>query len=413
MEVAEERRTSADRRQDDLGWLPLFAAADRGALAAAIGDSPVTHLGAGDTLLNPGDGNDTVFIVLSGELGVHLADGATNDDAIRILPGECLGELSAIDGKPVSALVRATTDVRVLELSQEVFWHRLMAVPGVARNLLVFLAARMRRSVDALLEGQRQKLLLDQLRQEMDVARQLQTGMLPMGRPLFPDRRDIAVAGTMEAAATIGGDLFDAMFVEPHRLFFCIGDVSGHGIPAAMFMARTVSLLRAAAMTQRRPATVLGRVNLELSTGNDANMFVTLLCGFLDLETGRLVYSNGGHLPPLLLKDGVATALPLPKGTALGIMPGLEYRQSEVMLANGECICCFTDGVTEAQSPAGEEYGEDRLAKLLAGADETATTRELEALLSRVRNDVMHFTARAELDDDLTLLAFGRRDTAN
>ena len=129
-----------------------------------------------------------------------------------------------------------------------------MAVPGVARNLLIVLSARMRRNTEVMLEGQRRQIELEYLRQELDIARQLQNGMLPMHGRLFPERQDIEIAGMMEAASFIGGDLFDAFFADEQRLFFCIGDVSGHGIPAAMFMARAISLMRIAAMSITRPA---------------------------------------------------------------------------------------------------------------------------------------------------------------
>jgi sigma-B regulation protein RsbU (phosphoserine phosphatase) len=249
---------------------------------------------------------------------------------------------------------------------------------------------------------EREKFAL--LRQELDVARQIQTGLLPLRRPLFPGRQDLEIAGIMEPTSTVGGDLFDAFFVDERTLFFCIGDVSGHGIAAAMFMARAFSLMRLAAFETHLPDKVLTRINEQLVVGNDANMFVTLICGFFDVGNGRLVYSNGGHIEPVLYRQGVASALPLPKGAAIGMIGGVTYRQNEIVLNSGDLVLCFTDGVTEASSSTFEEYSEPRLIQLV----EELGSLPLEALLDAIRTDVTAFSGSQELDDDCTMLALRR-----
>jgi len=402
---AEQRHALCDRRQQPLRWFSLFRDADESAVIEAIGNATVIDLMPDDVLLRPGDLNDTVYLVLSGGLAAYLDSSGKPGDAIAIPAGECLGELSAIDGKPVSALVKASVPSRVLPLTQDLFWIRLMAVPGVARNLMVLLAARMRRNSEVMLEGQRRQIELEYLRQELDVARQLQLGMLPLRKPMFPERKDVDIAGLMEPASAVGGDLFDAFFVAPQRLFLCVGDVSGHGIPAAMFMARAVSLMRIAAFSIQQPAELLERVNDQLCVGNDANMFVTLFCGMLDIETGLLTYANAGHLPPIVARCGHCEPLPLPKGTVIGVLPGIRYRSLETVLLSGELLLCFTDGVTEAQTPAGEEFTEPALARLV----EAHAALPLDDLLAAVRAEVGRFTGTAELADDCTLLAVRRR----
>jgi sigma-B regulation protein RsbU (phosphoserine phosphatase) len=390
-----------DRLHRGWAWLSLFQNADESAVIEAIGDSDILVLEAGATLLRPGEPNDTVFLILAGELVAHLGDSQNPESAISMVAGDCIGELSAIDGKPVSALVKSLTESRVLRLSKDVFWNRLMAVPGVARNLLGVLANRMRRNTEVMLEGQRKQIELEYIRQELDVARQLQIGMLPMRRPWFPDRQDLEIAGIMEAASSIGGDLFDAFFVGDQRLFFCIGDVSGHGIPAAMFMARAISLMRIAAFSDTCPAALLARINEQLCAGNDANMFVTIFCGFLEIDTGHIVYSNGGHLAPLHWRDGRMNILPIPKGTIIGVIPGGKYVHSEVVLNRGDFLLCFTDGVSEAQTSAGEEYSESRLLNVV----KTIASHSLESILSHVRIDVADFSGDSRLADDFTMLA--------
>ena len=255
-----------------------------------------------------------------------------------------------------------------------------------------------------LAEVSQQRLALDYVRKELDIARQLQTGMLPLSRPMFPGRDDIEIAGIMEPASEVGGDLFDAFFVDTGKLFFCIGDVSGHGVPAALFMARTIGLIRIAAMGTDQPDRLLERINDQLCTGNETSMFITLFCGFLDVASGRIIYSNGGHCAPLLLRQGEASRLPIPKGTLVGVIPGGSYIAREIVLDVGDVLVCFTDGVTEAQTETGEEFSETRLLQIVSAN----ANLPLETLLDTVRREVTKFTGNHALDDDCTLLALRR-----
>ena len=398
------RPAAPDRRRAGLDWLTLFRGADLEAIKRVIEDCDVIALPAGAPLLTPGAVNDTVYLLLAGRLAAYLGAATDGATAIDIRPGECIGELSAIDGKPVSALVQAETDARVLVLPRDLFWSGLMSIPAVGRNLLAALAERMRRGNEVRLEAQRKRLELEHLRQELDVARQLQAGMLPLHRPLFPDRRDVEVAGIMEPASSVGGDLFDAFFVDDERLFLCIGDVSGHGVGAALFMARAIGLMRIVAMGTDRPDLLLERINKELCVGNDSSMFMTIFCGFFEVASGRLTYTNGGHCAPVLMRGDRASRLPLPKGAMAGAMPGLRYAASEVVLAPGDALVCFTDGATEAQNAAAEEFSEERLLAVVA----RHAGEPLEALLDVVRGEVTRFTGRDALDDDCTLLALRR-----
>jgi sigma-B regulation protein RsbU (phosphoserine phosphatase) len=279
-----------------------------------------------------------------------------------------------------------------------------MSIPSVGRNLLAGLAERMRRSNEAMLEAQRKRLALEYLQQELDLARRLQGGMLPLRGRLFPDRLDVEIAGMMEPASRVGGDLFDAFFVDDGRLFLCVGDVSGHGVPAALFMARAIGLMRIAAMGTDRPDRLLERINDELCVGNDTSMFMTIFCGFFEVASGRLTYSNGGHCPPVLVRRDGASRLPLPKGTMAGAVPGLRYAAREIVLEPGEMLVCFTDGATEARNAQAEEFSEERLLEFVA----RRASASLEALLDAVRREVTGFAGREVLEDDCTLLAVRR-----
>lgn len=393
-----------ERRREGMDWIGLFRQASADAVDAALAEADVLELPAGAPLLTHGEINHCVYLLLSGMLEVHLDDPASGG-AIAVGPGELIGELSAIDGEPVAGLlVVAREPSQVLQLSRELFWQKLMALPGVASNLMTTLTGRMRRANEAALKAQRTALELQHLRKELDIARQLQVSMLPLQRPLFPERSDLHVCGLMEPASHIGGDLFDAFFIDEHLLFICIGDVSGHGVAAALFMARTIGLLRVLAMSITEPDQLLATLNDRLCAGNDTNLFVTLFCGFLDVGTGVLRYSNGGHCPPMLLSGGIATLLPIPKGVLVGAFPGLGFSAMETVLAPGDTLLCYTDGATEAANEDGIEFSEERCLALLTQWDHPP----LPAALDMLRLAVSAFTGQPVLDDDCTLLAIRR-----
>jgi len=401
--VAQERRRG-DRRTAAIHWISLFRDSDPRDLAEVLVDCEVLVLPEGTPLLRAGEGNRSVFILLSGKLIARLGEEASPDTAIEIVPGECIGELSAIDGKPASAEVIAATPVRVLKLDREVFWSRLMRLHGVAENLMTTLTGRMRRANEKALALQRERLELDHLRKELELARQLQASMLPLQRPLFPGRSDIDACGFMEPASKVGGDLFDAFFVDSRTLFVCIGDVSGHGIAAALFMVRVIGLLRMLALETTQPGKILETLNDRLCIGNDTNLFLTLFCGFLDVQSGDLVYANGGHCAPMICDGRDASPLPLPKGTLVGAMSGRRYDSLQRQLAAGETLLCYTDGVTEAENAAGIPFFEEGFLEFLRGHAQDA----LPALLDSLYEKVLGHTGSKLLMDDCTMLALRR-----
>ena len=402
--AVETERRGGPRREDEFRWIALFRDADANELSAALTDCEVLMLSAGEPLLRLGARNQSVYILLSGKLTAYLGEDANPATAIEISTGECIGELSAIDDKPISALVLAATDVRVLRLDRDVFWQRLINIRGVAENLMTTLSERMRRSNEKSLILQRQQLEFEHLKKELEVARQLQASMLPLQRPLFPWRADVEVCGFMEPASKVGGDLFDAFFVDKSTLFICIGDVSGHGIAAALFMVRVIGLMRMLAMETQQPEKILETLNDRLCIGNDTNLFVTVFCGFLDVESGRFNYSNAGHCPPMVCSDGEAMLLPLPKGTLAGAASGRHYASMERTLGYAETLLCYTDGMTEAADAAGAQFSEAGcLAQLKAG-----TNQPLPTLLDSMYAEVAGYTGSSHPVDDCTMIAVRR-----
>jgi len=383
---------------------PLFRHTPGYLITNALADCEVLDLAAGAFLLKPGEPNHNVFIPLSGTVVVHLDTQASAQATISIALGECVGELSAIDGKPVSGLVVAQSEARVLKIPQDIFWNRLMTLPGVAANVMILLSERLRRSTTQALKAQSEQMELQHLRKDLHVARQLQASMLPLQRPLFPGRTDIEVCGIMEPASNVGGDLFDAFFVRDGLLFFCVGDVSGHGIASALFMARAIGLLRILAMTTDQPDVLLTHLNDRLCINNDTSLFLTIFCGFLEIGTGKLVYSNGGHCPPMVCAAGQVQDLAVPKGPLVGAFPGARYMPMQQMLGPGEILVCYTDGVTEAQNSSEEEFSEVRCRRLIGELQ----AQPLQVVLDEMRHQVATFTETDVLEDDFTMLALKR-----
>jgi len=388
----------------DVERVALFRGADPVLVRGAIVDCEIRELAAGTVLLRAGDSNDTIYVLLSGEMAAYLEHANVAGAAIPIDPGQCVGEMSAVDGQPVSALVVVVAHARVLVLPGTIFWSRLSPIASISRNLVAMLSTRMRQSNKTVLEAQRRHLALEYLRSELKTARELQANMIPGRGRLFPDRADIEIAGLMDPAEEIGGDFFDAFFIDGKTLFICIGDVSGHGIPAALFMARVVGLVRVAAIASDAPNAVLARLNDQLCRGNDAGVFVTLFCAFLDVDSGRLAYANGGHCAPLLVKGDRVSPLVIPKGPLIGVYSDLHYAMHTTVLDPGATLLCFTDGVVEAESPDSTAFGDVRLASTALQHGAGTVTQMLDA----VQQSLGGVTASDARSDDCTLLALRR-----
>jgi phosphoserine phosphatase RsbU/P len=395
------RRTGLDRRVRAISWIPLFKDAQGPALEAVLKACEVLEFAANAPVLVPGQSNHSVYIALGGTVVAHLGDAVRPQPPLTIPPGQCIGELSAIDGKPVSTLVVAMAGARVLRIPQEIFWGDLMTLGGVAENFRIILSDRVRKSKEQALLAQRGQLEVEHLTKELQIARQLQISMVPLQRPLFAHRTDLDVCGFMEPASAVGGDFFDAFFVRENHLFFCIADVAGHGIASALFMARAMGLIRVLAVGVMQPHLLLSELNARLCEGNNANIFVTMFCGILDIPSRRLLYSNGGHCAPMLLYPGRSRMLPIPKGPLVGAFAGCKYSSMEVTLGPGATLFCYTDGVTEAQNAAGEEFTEDRCRHVL----DSLRPMACGDLLDLVRARVSDFTGTDVLEDDCTMLA--------
>jgi len=356
---------------------------------------------AGEVLLSPGEENTSIHLLISGRLRIHL-DRADSADYIPIDAGGCFGELSIIDGRPVSAYVVADQPSRILVIHESVFWHRLIPLPGVARNLLNVLSERMRINGEIILARLKDKLALELLQKELSIAHDIQLSMLPHGSRLLPECQEVQACAIMEPAKNVGGDFYDAFISAPGRLFVAVGDVSGKGVPAALFMARTITQLRMEAVRRHSPSAILEAVNRALCEGNDAGMFVSLFCGILDTDTGAFTFANAGHNPPAFLSiDGNHHFLELKKGLVAGIMDKVRYPMDTLQLNAGESLLLYTDGVTEAMDPLGNCYSEERFLSLINGN----VWDNPRLLIDTVRKSIEKFAMGADQADDITMLA--------
>jgi adenylate cyclase len=246
---------------------------------------------------------------------------------------------------------------------------------------------------------------------ELKAAGAIQMGLLPRRFPTPPQHQQIEVYAFLEPAREVGGDLYDFLFLDSGHMAFVIADVAGKGVPAALFMAMTREVVRAALQRYGRELDrVLGEANAKIATSSEDMvedgadmMFVTMFAGVLDLATGALFYSNAGHDPPLILREGVEPReLKCDSGPPIGALDDFKYRVQRWKMVPGEMLLLYTDGVTEAQNAAGGFYGLSRLRQVLEERQSAAGAQEVIEL---VRNDVRRFVAGGEQSDDLTLLA--------
>ena len=240
------------------------------------------------------------------------------------------------------------------------------------------------------------------LENELNVASNIQQSILPTQ---FPQGTDYQVFGNMEPARSVGGDFYDVYRLENGKVGLAIADVSDKGVPASLFMMSTRTLLKGASIGKFRPGDVLREVNNLLNEDNDASMFVTVLYGVYDPETGQFNYANGGHNSPLMVHpDGTSELLPLTDGVALGLLPDLEYLEHTVTLAPGDTVVLYTDGVTEAMDSQDNEFGNERLLEIFTESPPEGCKSANEAVFRAVGD----FAGETPQSDDITCLALRR-----
>ena len=250
--------------------------------------------------------------------------------------------------------------------------------------------------------AQQEHTQLEAIQYDLNVAREIQQSILPKHFPPFPQYNEFDIYATMEAAKAVGGDFYDFFLIDDNHLGFVVADVSDKGIPAAIFMAISRTVIRATALRQLSPAVCLKESNELLCRESANTMFVTVFYAILSIHTGEVVYCNGGHNRPVLIRqNGVVSMLPLTGGMALGVVPEAVYGEKTMQLLPGDSLFLYTDGINEAMDAANNLYGDSRLVETcgqMAG-------RTPRAMVETMASSVGSFVNGAQPSDDITMLA--------
>ena len=268
---------------------------------------------------------------------------------------------------------------------------KLLQLLGLAMLIVILRVATKNQTKMHRLNEQKERI-----ENELHIAREIQMAMIPKTFPPFPERKDLDLAASIIPAKEVGGDLYD-FFIRDEKLFFCIGDVSGKGIPASLVMAVTRSLFRAMSTHEDSPAKIVTSMNNSMSETNESNMFVTFFCGVLDLNAGQLRYCNAGHNPPMILTDAIRM-LPVEPNLPLGIINGTHFVEQETAFNCDDAIFLYTDGLSEAENEAQEQFGEARIESALHGR------KRSDEHMENIEHQVSLFVGDAPQSDDLTML---------
>lgn len=354
-----------------------------------------------ETILRRGTTNDHVHFVLSGRVQVYF-DMADRSQMTEIGVGHMFGEMSVIDGLPVSAFVMAAEPCRILLLPAHVFWSDVVTAPGIARAMMRVLSGRIRNDTAAVIRAMQERIRHEAMARELRFARDIQMGMLRRANPWFPDRDDFAIVAHIEPAKSVGGDFYDAFLLDPDHLVLAIGDAVGKGISAALFMVRALTLLRSAAVNWLSLSHTVQGVNRALANDNEASMFLTLFMAVLDLRTGWIDYVNFGHAPPVIRSpDGSVAGHAVSPGVIFGLLEDAQGAAGSLLLAPGSTLVLYSDGVTEAVDQEDRQFG---LNGLLAAAA-TAETSDPNVIVGRIAAAVTGHAGVAEQADDIAILA--------
>jgi phosphoserine phosphatase RsbU/P len=435
-----------DRALEALRANPTFASLGPDALAGIARGGRLVRLAAGVPLFRQGEPGRSAYLVLAGRLAVEVEDGTGPDGdpdggtgrvTVAVIPeGRLVGEIAAFAAMPRTATVSARADSVLLRIDRDTIRGLLQANPDAAMAIIGELGGRLQslngsiaaltRATTALAEGAFRPEMLDALRdqasrfshfagvfeamarelsakhslaQEMRTAAEIQRSFLPAA-PAGPAPGRCDVAAVMRPAKSVGGDFYDHFPAGAGHVGIAVGDVSGKGVPAAIFMSVARTVLRTVAREGGTAGEVLTRMNAVLAEDNSEAMFVTVAYGRLDLATGTLDYAAAGHEEGFVLR-GAAVERLAPSGPAVGLFPGAVWDSRRIALAPGDTVVLATDGITEAFDPEGLPFGFARLEALLAARAAAAPA----ALIAALEAELAAFVRGCPQSDDITCLA--------
>jgi serine phosphatase RsbU (regulator of sigma subunit)/anti-sigma regulatory factor (Ser/Thr protein kinase) len=344
----------------------------------------------GDVLFKMGDSADKMYYVTRGSLKLPEIGRLVKE-------GEIIGEmgiLSPFAARTASAVCEE--DLVAYTIGKQDVIRLFSRDSSLAFRLVHLCIKRFIENLRAETEAN------ERIQSELRIARDIQTSMLPRVFPPFPDRTEFEIFALMEPAKEVGGDFYDFFLVDDRHLGIVIGDVSGKGVPAALFMAICKTLLKTEALRGLSPGEILTRVNRTLIPDNETMMFVTVFLLILDVETGEIRYANGGHPPPLVTAgSGLGETLDGPTGTVLGAVDGRAFETTTRILKPGDGVFLYTDGMSEAMNADLELFSDARLRRCLGEGSGTNPA----VLIRRMRDAVRKFAAGTPPSDDITMVA--------
>ena len=319
---------------------------------------------------------------------------------------------------PAGTTMHANQDILLRDLltssttiNNAVLWQRTLRHSYLPKLLLFSMIAIIsveiaKRGREAILAQKEETQKAERIATELNLASDIQGSMLPNIFPAFPDRKEFDIFASMNPAKEVGGDFYDFFMVDEDHLAMVIADVSGKGIPAALFMVIAKTLIKDHTQLGLSPGEVFTKVNQILCEGNDAELFVTAWMGLLDLRTGEMKFANAGHNPPIIQINNEIKFLTSKPGFVLAGLENVKYKEFELTLSKGDKLFLYTDGATEATNKDKELFGEKRLIDSFARLKDDGC----KAILDGVKADIDEFVGEAEQFDDLTLLSFELKD---
>ena len=349
----------------------------------------------GEDIVRAGDpAEDGMYIILDGRVKVLDLNGRLINE---MEAGEVIGEMALIKDSTRAATVRADGPVDCAHISKGLFEQIAEKNKSVYGALLDLLYTKTTRIVR---ERERN-------RSELEIAARIQTGYLPKDFSPFQDMPHIRTTARMRPARGVGGDFYDMFKIDDHRLGFVVADVSGKGIPAALFMVLSKAYIKNYMRLDMPLDQMAVQVNNQLCENNEEELFVTCFICVLDTESGELTYVNAGHNPPAVSRKGGAFQfLECPADVPFGIMEGMTYRLQKDRLEQGDRIYLYTDGVTEAFNEDEQMFSDKRLLEALNR--KTGLEDDPEAFVSYLYQEVEDFTGNALQSDDITMLYLTR-----
>ena len=404
--------------QRELLLAPLFTLFNHQDIEYFSSRMQMKNIEPGGLMFDDHDGKEHFYIIAAGQVEVTQAAGLAEEQLLGVWgEGELIGEFLFInhEGK-LTARARAINHVQVYEMTRTDFDTLLTRQPGLAYDMVKNLSRRisgfqnkaindlldkneqMKQAYEALKAANLQMIEKETMEHELDLAHNIQVSILPHK---FPKLEGYDFGAMVVPMRAIGGDFYDFIPLSENRLGIAIGDVSGHGIPAALFMALTVTLLRAEACRTCSPAEVLLRVNRQLTGYNDEGMFVTTLYGVLELKTGEFNFVRAGHVLPILYSTrGRLIEVQMEPGQPLGIFSSPVLSEQVIDLKKGGTLLLYTDGVTEAVNQGNEMFGQPGLEKAIQDNHPLTAQQICQSIFDRV---TAH-RGEAAQSDDVTLL---------